>query len=132
MIVVDTNVLAYLLIPGEYTEYARKAYEVDATWVAPILWRSEFRNVLTTSMRERGLPLMEARELMDVASELMRNGEYEVRSADVLDLASESGCSAYDCEFIALAKELGVPLVTADRGLATAFGTDVRHISYYS
>lgn len=132
MIVVDTNVLAYLLIPGEYTECARKAYEVDSVWVAPLLWRSEFRTVLATSMVERGLSPMKARELMDVASELMWNGEYEVRSGDVLDLASESGCSAYDCEFVALAIELCVPLVTADRGLARAFGTDVRHISYYS
>lgn len=132
MIVVDTNVLAYLLMPGEHTERARRAYELDAVWVAPLLWRSEFRNVLASAMRDRGLPLIRAKELMEVASELMWNGEYEVQSGEVLDLAAESGCSAYDCEFVALAIELGVPLVTADRKLAKAFGPTATYLENIS
>jgi predicted nucleic acid-binding protein len=39
----------------------------------------------------------------------------------VLTLALESGCSAYDCEFVALAKQLGVKLVTEDAKLRRAF-----------
>ena len=122
MIVVDTNVIAYLLMPGVQNEHARKAYEADPTWVAPLLWRSEFRNVLTTAVRERGLILPRAKELMALASELMWNGEYEVQSDKVLQIAAASGCSAYDCEFVALAMDLGIPLVTADTRLAKTFG----------
>ena len=132
MIVVDTNIIAYLLMPGEHTDAARRVYEVDPVWVAPMLWRSEFRNVLATTMRERNLALPRARELMEVASELMWDGEYEVQSGDVLNLAAESGCEAYDCEFVALALDLAVPLVTADRKLVRAFGGTAAHLSDYT
>lgn len=33
--------------------------------------------------------------------------EDDVRSAGVLDLAARSGCTAYDCEFIYLAEQMG-------------------------
>jgi len=39
----------------------------------------------------------------------------------VLELAVRSRCTAYDCEFVALAKQLGVPLVTSDRQVLAAF-----------
>lgn len=39
----------------------------------------------------------------------------------VLSLALDSGCSAYDCEFVWLARDLRVPLVTADRQVLGTF-----------
>ena len=51
----------------------------------------------------------------------MRGHEFAVESAYVLTLANTSGCSAYDCEFVALAKALGVPLLTNDREVLRAF-----------
>jgi len=132
MIVIDTNVIAYLLMPGAQDEQARRVYETDPVWVSPLLWRSEFRNVLTTSVRERGLVLAQAKELMEVASELMWNGEYEVQSGRVLEIAAESGCSAYDCEFVALAMELEIPLVTADDSLAKTFGPTAVRLSEFA
>ena len=122
MIVVDTNVIAYLLLPGKHTSAARAAYERDPAWTAPLLWRSEFRSVLATSIHQGHMTLDDAVEVMDVATELMEGREYTVESADVLNLASSSSCSAYDCEFVALAQELGVRLVTADRRISTSFG----------
>ena len=60
MIVVDVNVLAYLLIPGRYTNSAEQLLEADSHWVAPRLWRSEFRNVLSTYVRSNLLELADA------------------------------------------------------------------------
>ena len=54
MIVIDTNVVAYLLIEGERTSACRRAFAKDPEWCAPFLWRSEFRNVLTMHMRHDG------------------------------------------------------------------------------
>lgn len=39
----------------------------------------------------------------------------------VLALARESGCSAYDCEFVSIAKSLDTALITADKKLIAAF-----------
>jgi len=44
-----------------------------------------------------------------------------VTSQQVLGLAIRSRCSAYDCEFVALAQDLRVPFVTADRQVLVAF-----------
>lgn len=121
MIVVDTNVIAYLFLPGTHTDAARRVFERDPDWVAPLLWRSEFRSVLATSLRRRHLQVADAIEVMDLARDIMEGGEYEANSADVLRLAAESECSAYDCEFVALGQELHVPLVTADRRIRASF-----------
>ena len=52
---------------------------------------------------------------------LLRDGEYEACSFDVLTLTNQSGCSAYDCELVALSQGLNVKLVTMDRKLAHQF-----------
>lgn len=55
MIVVDTNVLAYLYLPGEYTAVAEVLLERDPDWAAPVLWRSEFRIILAGHIRRGSL-----------------------------------------------------------------------------
>jgi len=42
MIIVDTNILIYLYIQGEHTPSVESLVQLDCTWAAPILWRSEF------------------------------------------------------------------------------------------
>ncbi len=121
MIVVDTNVIAYLLIEGEYTPHAEALFMRDSHWLAPLLWRSEFRNVLAQYMRGGQLSRSAALQLMTEAEELMSGGEYEPASADVLSCVDESACPAYDCEFLTLARRLEVPLFTSDKGLLAAF-----------
>ena len=121
MIVVDTNLIAYLLLPGERTREAGVVLRRDADWTAPLLWRSEFRSVLAQYLRRTQLNLATADRIMDEAERLMRGGEYEVRSPDVLRLVSRSRCSAYDCEFVALAEDLTVPLITSDGLILSEF-----------
>ena len=121
MIVVDTNVIAYLLFPGQHTAAARATLTRDPAWAAPLLWRSELRNVLALYGRQRHVPLAKAIEIQDAAEALLQGREYTVDSRDVLTLAHESGRSAYDCEFVAVAIALGVPLVTSDQQLVSSF-----------
>jgi predicted nucleic acid-binding protein len=119
--VIDANVIAYLLIKGEHTAAAKKLLKDDPDWTAPQLWRSEVRNVLATYLRNKYFNLSQAIFFMKKAEELMLEGEYQVQSNDVLELALQSGCSAYDCEYIALAKDFGINLVTTDKKLLKAF-----------
>ena len=121
MIVVDTNVVAYLYLPTEYTAQAEALFERDPEWVAPLLWRSEFRNILAGYMRRKTLTCEAARDLQLEAESLLAGAEHEVDSRQVLELVRDSDCSAYDCEFVALAMTLGVKLVTMDAKLLKAF-----------
>lgn len=121
MIVVDTNTIAYLLLPGDHSESARAALVRDPAWAAPLLWRSEMRNVLAVHLRQGRMSLPVAREVMALAEALLGGREYAVESARVLELAASSDRSAYDCEFVALARTIGTPLVTSDRALLRAF-----------
>lgn len=121
MIVVDSNVVAYLYLPGEHTARAEALLERDADWAAPLLWRSEFRNILAGYMRRKTLGFEAARQLQFEAESLLAGAEHEVDSRLVLELVRDSDCSAYDCEFVALAMTLGVKLVTMDAKLLKAF-----------
>jgi predicted nucleic acid-binding protein len=128
VIVVDTNVLIHYWIPGAMTPAALALWRRDPEWVAPPLWRSEFRNVLTTLCRSQRLPHGAALQAVRQAEDQMSRAETEVASDRILTLAFESGRSAYDCEYVALAKELRVPLVTCDRQLVRTFPTVARHL----
>lgn len=121
MIVADTNLIAYFLIKSGFTPDARAVYQKDPEWIAPVLWRSEFRNVLTQSLRRGFLTLDEILGIMQRAERLMKDNDYHMDSSPVLRLAASSGCAAYDCEFVALALDLGLPLVTTDRALIKKF-----------
>jgi predicted nucleic acid-binding protein len=121
MIVVDTNVIAYLWLPGERTAAAERLLRTDPDWNAPLLWRSEFRNVLAGCLRRADLMLETALQIADGAEGQLRGREFSVPSAQVLARVQESDCSAYDCEFVVLAEELGVPLVTSDEKILRSF-----------
>lgn len=121
MIVVDTNVLAYLYLPMEHTAKAEALLRRDADWTAPLLWRSEFRNILAGYLRRKTLTSDAAQALQAEAEGLMAGNEHEVDSRRVLELVRDSDCSAYDCEFVALAIQLRVKLVTMDSKLLKAF-----------
>jgi len=121
VIVADTNLIAYLLIRGQHTAEAEAVYRKDPQWSAPVLWRSEFRNVLVFYLRRGLIGIDEALETMEQAERLMRGQEFEVESSRVLRLAAGAGCSAYDCEFVALAQDLNLPLVTSDSALIARF-----------
>ncbi len=121
MIVVDTNVLAYLYLPGEYTAHAEALLKQDSQWAAPPLWRSEFRKILAGYIRRKTLTLDQALAVQNEAENLLAGSEFEVESHAVLELVKRSDCTAYDCEFIALANKLNTRLVTMHGQLLRAF-----------
>lgn len=121
MIVADVNLVVHLVLGGPERALAQRVLERDPVWAAPLLWRSEFRNVLATFMRQRDLSVSDAWRAHELADALLSGQEFSVPGERVLALVASSPCSAYDCEYVALADELSVPLVTADRQLLRSF-----------
>ena len=120
MIVADVNLLAYLLIPGERTAEAEAVLAKDPVWVMPPLWQSELRSVLHKYIRGGVLTMSHALGVWDAAMSVVAGREGEPETRLVLKLARQAGRSSYDCEYVALASLLDVPLVTADRSIAKA------------
>lgn len=121
MIVVDTNLIVQITVKGDQTAHAEQVKERDPDWAAPFLWRSEFRNVLALWLRLGKLDLATALELAADAEARMDGQEHVVDAEAVLRLAASSSCTAYDCECVALARQLGLKLVTTDKQVLAAF-----------
>ncbi len=121
MIVADTNLIAYLHLPGEHTSIAEQVLLRDPEWHAPPLWRSEFRNLLTLYVRKGVLTVDASLKVFDSARRTIGGRESSAETGRILELSSGSSCSAYDCEFIALAEALGVHLVTFDAKVLKGF-----------
>lgn len=120
MIVVDTNVIAYLLIRGDKSEASDRLQQMDSDWVAPHLWQDEFLNILCTYERNGLLDATVAAEILKDALTLMDGMAYDIPPNQVLSAARRTGCSGYESQFIALAEELGVKFYTNDRKILTA------------
>jgi len=129
MIVVDTMIVAYGLLPHpQFVEEVERVQAKDGNWAIPSVWRSELRNVLLQYVRavESGplaqdLHLADTFEIMQDAEVLLGRQTFQVGSEPILRLAHESGCSAYDCEYVALAQRLGVRLITYDSEVLAVF-----------
>ncbi len=94
MIVVDTNVVAYLLLPGPQTAAAEALLDAQPTWAAPPLWQSKWRTVLGVYLRRGSLTLEQVIALQEQAETLVIGHGEPVQSEAVLQLAASSGCSA--------------------------------------
>ena len=121
MIVVDVNTIAYLWIPGEMTGLAERVLASDPHWVSSILWRSEFRNILAGYLRHGDLDEGRVAHCLGGAESQLTGYEYLIPSSLVMEKVAVSTCSAYDCEYVALAEDLKTMLVTSDKQILDQF-----------
>ena len=131
MIVVDTSIISYFYLNSNFSELAEQLFYQDPVWIAPILWRSEFRNVLSFYLRKEIIELSDAVEIFGLAEALLKENEYEINAFKVLTLTNESNCSAYDCEFVSLAKDLRVPLITEDKKVFKNFPETAQNMNHF-
>ena len=131
MIVVDTNMIAYLYISGDKSPQAEQLLSFDSLWNAPLLWRSEFRSVLSLYLRKGILSLDDILIIIQQAEKLLDDNEYKISSAHIMQLINSSSCSAYDCEFVALAQYLDIPLITADKKVLREFPKIAKSLDIY-
>ncbi|NOY84674.1 MAG: type II toxin-antitoxin system VapC family toxin [Nitrospirae bacterium] len=131
MIVVDTNIIAYLFISGERSQEVEQLLSRDPHWASPILWRSEFRSVLSRYLRKNILNINETLLMIQQAEALLAGKEYQVSSAHVMKLLYTGNCSAYDCEFVALAQHLNTHLITTDKKILKEFPDIAKSVDSY-
>ncbi|MDJ0756507.1 MAG: type II toxin-antitoxin system VapC family toxin [Ardenticatenaceae bacterium] len=121
MIVVDTNVISYLLIVGDKTEQAQHVYQKDNDWIMPQLWQHEFLNVLSTFVRYGGGEFEDGRLLWLRAIDLFEKRGRPVDMGFALKISVDHQISAYDAQFLALARSYQRPLVSEDRKILNLF-----------
>jgi predicted nucleic acid-binding protein len=130
MIVIDANVIVAAVVQGPLQALAIHARQKDQ-WSAPGLWRSEFRSALVKMIRANILNLAEAQQHVKNADYLMFGRDFRVNGEKVLEFASKSYGSAYDCEYVVMADDFGVPLVTTDQALIEHFPKIAIHLRDY-
>lgn len=121
--VIDTNVVAYLLLgTEEYIDEARTFMATIAEAWAPALWEAELGNVLWMATRHKILTIEEAVTRLALADSL---GVHAVANRTLwqgaLVRAYQSGVAVYDTLFVELAAREQLPLATFDAGLIKAF-----------
>ena len=121
MIVIDVNVIVYLLTETPQRESARQVYERDSDWLVPPLWRHEMLNVLATLTRQDVLDVSSALTVWRNALGLLEMREQQPDMENALALAVDHRISAYDAQYVALATSLGVLLVSEDKKLQRLF-----------
>jgi predicted nucleic acid-binding protein len=117
MIVIDANILIYSLIECDYSPLALKLREKDADWRTVGLCLHETLNVLATYQRRKILTLMQCRKSLDHAERFMKIAQCEVKMDAALAVAAKYAVTGYDAQYVALAQNLGAPLITEDRKL---------------
>jgi predicted nucleic acid-binding protein len=121
MIAVDVNVIAYVWLPSAHTQAVNELLLSDPDWISCFLWRSEFRNILSGYVRRGQYSLIQAIDIQTKVEEQMKGKEFMVESSSVLSLVGQSNCSAYDCEYVALANQMNIKLISYDKQIIGQF-----------
>jgi predicted nucleic acid-binding protein len=121
VIVVDTNVLSYLYFPSPFNSAVEALQKYKKDWIAPVLWKSEFLNVASIYYRRKLISLSLISEAFENANEFIITFDIHSDYKEIIELIASSPCSAYDCEFVALAKALNTNLITYDKQILTEF-----------
>lgn len=121
--VVDTNVIAYLLLGTDaFVKEARATFEIVSNPLAPAHWEAELTNVVWMAVRAGILPPEEGPVRLSLARRL---GVETVATATLCQGALlrsvTSGIAVYDTLFVELAARVGCPLLTFDKAVLKAF-----------
>jgi predicted nucleic acid-binding protein len=132
VIVADANVLAYLVIPQPLTKKAELARSKEKIWAVPQVLPHELLSIVLKYVRGGKLSVDEATRAFRRGLALVEVSVIPIDAAAVLRLAEQSGCSTYDCQYVWLARDLGLPPVTEDREVLRAFPDVAVNLDHFS
>ena len=105
MIVVDSHIIAYLLLPGENTGLAEKLYRENPHWIAPQNWKVEFLDILRRYEEESKSGVLNSHQVLILAEKLMEKGTYDVSLDRALSMARRVKDSITAGFYLALAED---------------------------
>jgi predicted nucleic acid-binding protein len=120
VLLVDTNVVVYLLIHGDHTEAAQELRHRDSDWRSEAFLIVEFTNVLASSIASRRMSAALAQDFLEKAITLLDGKLIRIAHASALSMAVGYHVTASDARFLALAQQLGRRLITEDAKLRAA------------
>jgi len=119
VVLVDTNIIAYLMIRGDRTAAAQQLFERDSDWCSETFVMVEFSNVIATYVRTGALTQAQGTKLLAEAQAHLPT-LHSVVNTQALETAMQFKISAYDARFISLARQLKLKLITEDAKLRIA------------
>jgi predicted nucleic acid-binding protein len=128
MIVVDANIVIYLVYETSFSPLARRVYAADPDWVVPELWEAEVLNGLMNELRAGHTRLDDVIQAAANAASLVAVKSHSCDRTNVLRTAHEARLTAYDAYYVALARTLGVRLVTEDSRVKAHCGDVARSL----
>lgn len=122
-VVVDTNVIVYLLLRTEpFRAECDEFWQAASGAGAPEHWAAEFSNAIWRAV-QAGLITAASADVRLVAAERLQITS--VRTADLwhgaLARSASTGLAVYDTLFVELAEQSGCPLVTFDAAVLRAY-----------
>lgn len=132
MIVADTNLLVYLLIDGPLTPVAVRARAKDRIWAVPSLLLHEFLHVLSRQVARGNVHRDEAIRAYKRELSMVDVSDLQADPLAILNMVEQTKCSSYDLEYVWLAQELSVPLITADKEILQAYPGVATSIEAYA
>jgi predicted nucleic acid-binding protein len=117
VIVVDTNVVVQLVAGGDRHAAAAALLRRDPMWSATPILMSELQNVLVGFVRRGALTEQQAVAMIEDATAILGGRIAGVSGRRTIAAALECGLTAYDAEFVVLARMLDVPLATLDAAI---------------
>ena len=117
--VVDASVAVKWVVEEEFSAAAERLLTMGTALHAPAHWLAEASNAIVAYSVFKGvLSADAAREKVAFLTELpVQDGKLQAISRIAADMALDLGVTVYDTLYLALAAELSVPFVTADRKL---------------
>lgn len=121
--VVDTNVVAYLLLGTRaFIDEVRQFWRDAAETLAPGIWEAELANVIWMAIRTGVVAADEGPHRLQLAARLrIHSVPSRILWQGALVRAAASGVRVYDTLFVELAVRQHLPLATFDAKVLSAF-----------
>jgi predicted nucleic acid-binding protein len=117
--VLDASVVIKWFVPEIYSQEARRLLQADHQYFAPDLLYAETSNAIWKKVRRGELSSGQGRRLVtDLESVAIETVPTRGLASDAYTLAIATGCSVYDCLYLALGVRLDTKMITADERLA--------------